>query len=111
MKSRVYVILQSIAVATTHTTKFKSLVYRLGSEPKHSLKRFFIGLGLFTLAVALILAGYAYQPLLQVPGLLILVVAIFFAAWGYLGIFANRFSQVIAATDVPLAADDNEPPK
>ncbi|MEO2267754.1 hypothetical protein [Pseudoalteromonas pernae] len=98
-------------MATTHTTKFKSLVYRLGSEPKLSLKRFFTGLGLFAIAVALILGGYAYQPWLQIPGLAVLAVALFFAAWGYLGIFANRFAQVIAVTDVHLPTDDNELPK
>lgn len=98
-------------MANTHTTKFKRLVYSLGSEPKLSLKRFFIGLGLFAIAMGLIAAGYFYVPLLQVPGLILLAVALFFAFWGYLGIFANRFSQVISATDVTWPDDDNAAPK
>lgn len=97
-------------MATTPTTKFAALIYRLGSEPKRSLKRFLIGLGLFTLAVAFIALGYFYQPWWQIPGLLLLAVALFFAIWGYLGIFANRFAQVIAATHPPLPVDDNAPP-
>ncbi len=33
--------------------------------------------------------------LFQLIGLVILAVALFFAGWGYLGIFANRFAQVL----------------
>ncbi|MFY8273814.1 hypothetical protein AAEU32_06775 [Pseudoalteromonas sp. SSDWG2] len=98
-------------MANTHTTKFKALVYRLGSQPKLSLKRFFIGIGLFAVAVALIYIGYRYEPLWQIPGLVVLAPALFFAIWGYIGIFANRFAQVISVTDGPLPADDNELPK
>ena len=76
----------------------KPLIYRLGSDPKLSLKRFFRGLALFVLAVVFIAVGYYSHYILQVIGLVILVVALSLAAWGYLGIFANRFSQVLNKT-------------
>ena len=86
----------------------KPIVYRLGQNPKQSLKRFFIGLGLFLLAVFFITLGYYLQAWIQVIGLLILIPALFFAGWGYLGIFANRFSQVIAAINPAAEPDDND---
>ncbi|WP_372811383.1 hypothetical protein [Pseudoalteromonas nigrifaciens] len=73
----------------------KSLIYSLGSNPKLSLKRFFRGVALFVLAVIFIFLGYYSHYSLQVIGVVILVPALFFAAWGYSGIFANRFSQVL----------------
>lgn len=73
----------------------KPLIYRLGSDPKLSLKRFLRGLALFVLAVIFIALGYYSHYSLQIIGIIILAVALFFAGWGYLGIFANRFSQVI----------------
>jgi len=73
----------------------KQLIYRLGSNPKLSLKRFFRGLALFVLAVVFIGLGYYSHYSLQIIGIVILIPALFFAAWGYSGIFANRFSQVI----------------
>ncbi|WP_282131112.1 hypothetical protein [Pseudoalteromonas aliena] len=73
----------------------KPLIYRLGSNPKLSLARFFRGLALFVLAVILICIGYYTHYSLQIIGVVILVPALFFAGWGYCGIFANRFSQVI----------------
>ena len=77
----------------------KPLIYRLGSEPKLSLKRFLRGLALFVLAVILITLGYYSHYILQIIGLVILAIALFFAAWGYLGIFANRFSQLLDRKD------------
>ncbi|BBN82815.1 hypothetical protein PA25_28000 [Pseudoalteromonas sp. A25] len=86
----------------------KQLVYKLGQHPKLSLKRFFIGLGLFALAVGAISYGYYYQPIVQLLGLALLVPAVFFALWGYIGIFANRFAQVIVAMSPDDKADDND---
>lgn len=77
----------------------KQLIYRLGSEPKLSLKRFLRGLALFVLAVVFIALGYYSHYSLQIIGLVILAIALFFASWGYLGIFANRFSQVLDRKD------------
>lgn len=73
----------------------KQLVYRLGSHPKLSLRRFFRGLALFVLAVVFIFAGYYLNHNLQIIGIAILMPALFLAAWGYAGIFANRFAQVL----------------
>ncbi len=73
----------------------KPLIYRLGSNPKLSLKRFFRGVALFVLAVIFIFSGYYSHYSLQIIGVLILIPALFFAFWGYAGIFANRFSQVL----------------
>jgi len=73
----------------------KKWVFRLGSDPKLSLKRFLRGLALFVLAVIFIAIGYYGPALFQLIGLIILAVALFFAGWGYLGIFANRFAQVL----------------
>lgn len=73
----------------------KSLIYSLGSNPKLSLKRFFRGVALFVLAVIFIFLGYYNHYSLQIIGVVILVPALFSAAWGYSGIFANRFSQVL----------------
>ena len=73
----------------------KKWVFRLGSDPKLSLKRFLRGLALFVLAVIFIAIGYYGPAILQLIGLLMLAIALFFAAWGYLGIFANRFAQVL----------------
>jgi len=76
----------------------KPLIYRLGSDPKLSLQRFLRGLALFVLAVIFIALGYFSHYTLQIIGLVILLIALFFAAWGYIGIFANRFSQVLNKT-------------
>lgn len=86
---------------------FKPFIYRLGAKPKQSLKWFLRGLALFALAAGLIMCGYFYYPLLQVAGLVLLAIAIPLAAWGYLGIFANRFAQVISVTDSRDTNKDN----
>ncbi|WP_040698071.1 hypothetical protein [Pseudoalteromonas citrea] len=80
----------------------KTVIYKLGQHPKLSLKRFFIGLGLFALSVLGIAYGYYHYAWVQLIGLGLLAPALFFAAWGYIGIFANRFSQVI----VTMPPDD-----
>jgi len=74
---------------------FKNIIYRLGSTPKLSLRRFFIGILLFAISAGLIIFGYLHLALLQLPGLILLPVALYFAIYGYLGIFANRFSQIL----------------
>lgn len=76
----------------------KPWVFRLGSDPKLSLKRFLRGLALFVLAVIFIAIGYYGPAIFQLVGLVILAVALFYAFWGYLGIFANRFAQVLKRT-------------
>ncbi|MCG7537774.1 hypothetical protein [Pseudoalteromonas sp. OOF1S-7] len=82
----------------------RRLIYRLGSHPKRSLRFFLCGLALFALSATLIVLGYFYQAWLQLPGLLLLALALGVAGYGYLGIFANRFSQVLSARDSAKAA-------
>ncbi|AZZ96824.1 hypothetical protein [Pseudoalteromonas sp. R3] len=82
----------------------RHLIYRLGSHPKRSLRFFLSGLALFVLSMVLIALGYFYQPWLQLPGMIVLVPALGVAGYGYLGIFANRFSQVLSARESAKAA-------
>ncbi|WP_249364559.1 hypothetical protein [Pseudoalteromonas rubra] len=79
-------------------------MYRLGSHPKRSLRFFLSGLALFALSMMLIALGYFFQPWLQIPGVIILLPALSIAGYGYLGIFANRFSQVLSARESAKAA-------
>lgn len=74
----------------------KQWLFKLGSNPAKSWADFKIGLIVFCIGVALILLGASYWVLLQIPGLLILATGFIFAAKGYLGIFANRFSQTLS---------------
>lgn len=76
----------------------KFLLEKLGQDPKRSLTLFLRGLGLFVIGAALIALGYFSQPIWQVPGLVLLGLGIGFAAWGYLGIFANRLLLIFSRT-------------
>lgn len=55
-------------------------------------RRFKIGATLFLLSAILIFAGYLYHPLIQVPGLILLIPAIIYAVIGYFGIVRSRLS-------------------
>lgn len=74
---------------------FKAWIYRLGSNPKQSVKRFGLGMLLFMLAMVAIALGYWQHYAWQMLGLAILPFALWFSGWGYLGIFANRFAQFL----------------
>jgi hypothetical protein len=50
------------------------------------------GLLLFVISLGFIFAGYKWHPLIQVPGLILLLPALFFAGKGYLGILKHRLS-------------------
>ncbi|WJG09332.1 hypothetical protein [Aliiglaciecola sp. LCG003] len=73
----------------------KHWFYRLGSQPHKSWADFKIGLAIFVFGIVLILAGNRYWIMLQIPGVLVLAGGFIYAAKGYAGIFANRFSQTI----------------
>ncbi|PCI54538.1 MAG: hypothetical protein COB45_08250 [Gammaproteobacteria bacterium] len=73
-----------------------NLLAKLGQDPKRSLAIFLRGLGLFTLGLFFIALGYFYHHLWQVVGVVILVFACIIAAWGYLGIFANRLLVILS---------------
>ncbi len=68
---------------------------KLGQDPKRSLSIFLTGLGLFVLGLLFIAIGYYNHHLWQVIGLIIIAFACIIAAWGYLGIFANRWFNIL----------------
>ena len=72
-----------------------NLLAKLGQDPKRSLSIFLRGLGLFILGAAFITLGYFHHHFWQVLGLIILAFACVIAAWGYLGIFANRWFNIL----------------
>ena len=72
-----------------------NLLAKLGQDPKRSLSIFLTGLGLFILGLFFIAIGYFNHYLWQVVGLIIITFACLIAAWGYLGIFANRWFNIL----------------
>ncbi|GAA0817825.1 hypothetical protein GCM10009111_19630 [Colwellia asteriadis] len=71
------------------------LLEKLGQNPQASLRLFLRGLGLFCVALAFIALGYFHHHLWQVAGIVTLVIACLIAAWGYTGMFANRWLNII----------------
>jgi hypothetical protein len=72
-----------------------NLLAKLGQNPARSLSLFLRGLGLFSVGLLFIAIGYYYHHLWQVVGLIILALGCIIAAWGYLGIFANRWFNIL----------------
>lgn len=72
-----------------------NLLAKLGQNPKRSLSLFLTGLGLFAVGLLFIAIGYFYHHIWQMLGLFILALACVIAAWGYLGIFANRWFNIL----------------
>jgi len=72
-----------------------NLLAKLGQDPERSLSIFLRGLGLFALGILFIAIGYYYHHLWQVIGLIIIAISCFIAAWGYLGIFSNRWFNIL----------------
>ena len=72
-----------------------NLLAKLGQDPKRSLSIFLVGLGLFALGVVFIAIGYFYHHFWQIFGLCILALACSISVWGYLGIFANRWFNIL----------------
>jgi hypothetical protein len=90
---------------------FRNLVYRLGSNPQKSWSSFKLGLVIFTLGAICILLGAQFTYLFQLPGFILLPIGIFFAAKGYIGIFANRFAKTIERLDAASELNKrNTPP-
>jgi uncharacterized transporter YbjL len=83
----------------------KALLARLGNDPQKSWADFKIGLALFALAVILILTGARFFYWLQIPGLVFLIIALYYSAKGYVGICANRLSRSLNSLKVPSAED------
>ena len=72
-----------------------NLLTKLGQDPKRSLSIFLTGLCLFILGLFFIVIGYYNHHLWQVVGIIIITFACIIAAWGYLGIFANRWFNIL----------------
>jgi len=73
----------------------KQLIFKLGSNVKRSLRFFIVGLVLGVISAALIYHGYYHQHYYQIVGLVILVPAVICLFYGYIGLLANRISQII----------------
>lgn len=72
-----------------------NLLAKLGQNPQRSLSIFLRGFGLFIIGLGFIALGYFYHYLWQVVGIVIIAFACIIAAWGYLGIFANRWFTLL----------------
>lgn len=72
-----------------------SLLAKLGQDPKRSLTIFLFGLGLFFIGLVFVAIGYYNHHFWQILGLFIIALACVIAAWGYLGIFANRWYNIL----------------
>lgn len=91
---------------------FKDILFRLGSDPHKSWSIFQKGLLVFVLGVCFTLAGAKWWVWLQIPGVIFLAIGLIIAARGYLGIFANRFSQTLNELGQSAAKDkQNTRPK
>lgn len=71
------------------------LFEKLGQNPPRSLALFLSGIGLFFVGLSLITVGYFHHHWWQIIGLVMVFCACTFSAWGYLGIFANRWLTII----------------
>jgi len=76
----------------------KILLEKIGQNPQKSLTLFLRGLGLFVVGLIFVALGYFYHHLWQIIGIVILIFACLLAAWGYLGIFANRWLNILYRT-------------
>lgn len=73
----------------------KQLVYRAGSHPQRSLKAFFAGIGLFVAGLAGLYANQDPQSWLARLAVVSICIGVPVAAYGYVGIFANRWAQIL----------------
>ena len=71
------------------------LLEKIGQYPQHSLTLFLRGLGLFVIGLLFIALGYFYHHLWQIIGIITLILACLLAVWGYVGIFANRWLNIL----------------
>ncbi len=74
------------------------LLEKIGQNPQYSLTLFLRGLGLFVIGLLFVALGYFYHHLWQIVGIITLALACLLAAWGYLGIFANRWLNILYRT-------------
>ncbi len=72
-----------------------TILEKLGKNPQGSLSLFLRGLGLFLMGLIFIAIGYYYHYFWQIIGIFFIVIACLLSAWGYLGIFANRWFHIL----------------
>lgn len=72
--------------------KLQRILVKLGSNPKRSVRFFVAGLVIFFAGILIIYVGAIKFHWLQLLGSGLLVVGIFTALKGYLGILANRLA-------------------
>ena len=72
----------------------KFILEKLGQDPKHSLLLFMRGLGLFIIGVIFVFLGFYTHHYWQIVGIVFLGLGVLIAAFGYLGIFANRLLNI-----------------
>ena len=65
---------------------------RLANDPSKSWAFFKRGLGIFCLGAIAVLIGAKFAPIIQIPGLVLLVVGSLYSVRGYLGILAHRLT-------------------
>jgi hypothetical protein len=75
-----------------------SLLEKLGQDPQRSMQRFLSGLGLFALGACFIFLGLYQSHLWQILGVVILAFGALLAAYGYIGLFANRLYHMFNRT-------------
>lgn len=73
----------------------KQLIFKLGSNVERSARWFFFGLALGIVSAMLIYYGYYDHHYYQIAGLILLLPALPCLIYGYIGILANRVSQII----------------
>ena len=74
---------------------FIVLLEKLGQNPPRSLALFLGGVGLFAVGLSFITIGYFHHHWWQIVGLFMVFCACLLSAWGYLGMFANRWLTII----------------
>jgi hypothetical protein len=74
------------------------ILEKLGQNPQYSLMLFLRGLGLFVIGLLFVALGYFYHHSWQIIGIIILSFACLLSAWGYFGIFANRWLNILYRT-------------
>lgn len=72
--------------------KLQDFLLKQGRDPKKSVQTFTIGLVCFVLAIALLYVGIDMHIAVQIAGIVLIFVALGFAAKGYLGIVSNRIA-------------------
>lgn len=72
----------------------KTLLEKLGGDPKKSIFIFIKGVAIFAVGALLITLGYYHHHYWQMAGLVFIALGVVIAAYGYIGLFASRLLKV-----------------